>query len=101
MATEREIVRGIYTGEELPEDEEVDHIYGDLWPIILSNVTHLSIFQSLSVIRRDAFRCHPNIIEFCHNTVKRIERNTFQECPRLKRLIMPGVEEIELCAFHD
>ena len=94
------IVRGIFTGEEQPEDE-VENEWG-IWPIILRNVTHLSICQSLSVIREDAFHCHPNIIELiCHIGLKKIEEFAFGNCPRLKRLVMSGVEEVEFGAFNE
>ena len=31
--------------------------------------------------------------------MKKIEWGAFESCPRLKRLVMPGVEEVEQCAF--
>ena len=70
----------VYTGENDPP-----HI-----------ATHVSIHESITVIPSELFLEHPNIIELiCHFGVKKIERKAFRDCPRLKRLIMPGVEEIE------
>ena len=100
MAAVGDIIRGIFTGDEQPEDEVEDHL-GRVWPIILPHVTHLSVHDSISVIQRHALRCHPNLVELiCHDGVIKIESCAFYNCPRLKRLIIPGVEEIELCAFR-
>ena len=68
---EGNIIRGIFTGEEEPEDHWEDK-FGAVWPIILRNVTHLSICQSLTVIRRYAFNGHPNLVELiCHIGLKK------------------------------
>ena len=63
MAAEGDIVRGIFTGEELPEDE-VENECGDVWPIIFPHVTHVSVHDSIAVIRRDAFYRHPNLLNY-------------------------------------
>ena len=66
-AEEGNIIRGIFTGEEEPEDHwDWENEFGEVqvWPIILSNVTHLCVRDSIAVIRREAFYGHPNIVEF-------------------------------------
>ena len=55
-AEEGDIDRGIFTREEQPQDEVEDDENGEVWPIILLNVTHLSVHDSMTVIREDAFR---------------------------------------------
>ena len=100
MAAEGDIIRGIFAGEEQPV--AVEHQYGGVRSIILPNITHLSICQSLTFIPQFAFYYHPDIIELnCHKNVKRIEGRAFTKCISLKRLIMPGVEEVEIDAFGD
>ena len=64
------------------------------------DATHVSIHKSITVIPEKLFSQHPNIIELiCHINVKKIEEEAFYCCPRLKRLVMPGVEEMEWGAF--
>ena len=98
-AEEGNIIRGVFTGEEEPEefwDED-----GNLLESILLNITHLSVHESITVIPGEALFYHPNIVELiCHNGVKKIEYEAFDICPRLKRLVMPGVEEVEWGAFN-
>ena len=99
MAAEGDIIRGIFTGEEQPHT--VEHHYGEVWPIILPNIKHLSVHDSVTVIPGDAFYCHSNIVELtCHN-VKRIEIYAFRRCPSLQRLIMSSVEVVGQEAFGD
>ena len=100
MAANGDIVRGIFTGEEEPERRQAEDMFGGVWTIILPNVTHLSIHESITIIPSHKFHCHPNIVELiCHNGVRTIEYDAFWSCPRLKRLIMPGIEEVERCVF--
>eukprot|EP00984_Skeletonema_dohrnii_P021466 scaffold10729_cov91-Skeletonema_dohrnii-CCMP3373.AAC.9 len=76
-----------YTGE----DRRVPH-----------DVTHVTVDQSVRVIRRRAFYEHPNIVEvICHVNVKKVGEGAFNNCPSLRRLIMPGVEVVEQCAFTE
>ena len=73
----------IFTGERVP-----DHI------------THVLIAKALNFVRARAFHDHPNIQEvICHDGVEKIEKFAFNRCPRLLRVIMPGVKEIEAYAF--
>ena len=99
MAAEGNNIRGIFTGEEEPEDTvEVEN--GDEVPIILPTVTHLNICPSVAIIPSYAFCYHPSIIELnCHNGVKRIEEYALYKCPSLERLILPGVEIVQTHAF--
>lgn len=65
------------------------------------NATHVIIHDSVTAIPSRAFLGHPNIVEvILHEGVDRIERWAFYECPRLKRVIMPGVKIIEAFAFY-
>ena len=74
----------VYTGEDLPP----------------RGATHVSIDKSITAIPSELFWEHPNIMELiCHIGVKKIQRQAFENCPRLKRLVIPGVEEVEEDAF--
>ena len=80
-------VRYLYRGE---EDEEIPE----------DVVTHVYVDELTTVVRRWAFKCHPNIIEvICHDKVERIEEEAFCGCRLLRRVIMPGVTIIEQSAF--
>eukprot|EP00573_Skeletonema_grethae_P012718 CAMPEP_0201710204 /NCGR_PEP_ID=MMETSP0578-20130828/58508_1 /ASSEMBLY_ACC=CAM_ASM_000663 /TAXON_ID=267565 /ORGANISM="Skeletonema grethea, Strain CCMP 1804" /LENGTH=302 /DNA_ID=CAMNT_0048199225 /DNA_START=98 /DNA_END=1006 /DNA_ORIENTATION=- len=62
------------------------------------DATH--IFVSVRVILRLTFRGHPNIVEvICDEDVEKIEERAFARCPRLRRVIMPGVKIVEQDAF--
>jgi hypothetical protein len=64
------------------------------------HVTHVLIDKALKFIRARAFNSHPNIEEvICHDGVLKIEEFAFYACPRLRRVIMPGVKEVEKGAF--
>ena len=66
------------------------------------NVTRVRIDESISVIPTRAFYCHPNIKELdCHDKVEKVETQTFFMCRSLRRIIMPGVKEVEHEAFYD
>ena len=80
-----DIIRFTYTGadgERIPDE-----------------ATH--IFVDAAFIPPVAFFQHPNIIEVvCSKRVKKIGVDAFWRCPNLKRVIMPGVKEVEGSAFH-
>ncbi len=86
MEAEGNIInRYIYSGEE-----------GEVIP---DNATH--VFVVAKIILRSAFLHHPNIVEMvCHKNVEKIERAAFSGCPRLRRVIMPGVKIVEKEAFY-
>ena len=72
-------IRYVYRGE---EDE-----------IIPREATHITVAKSVTIVRANAFRGHPNIVEIiCHDGVEKIEREAFYHCPVLQRVIMPGVK---------
>ena len=77
------IIRFTYTGEEIiPED--ATHIIVD------------AVF-----IPRWAFQDHQNIVEvICSEKVKWIKECAFENCPKLRRVIMPGVQLVEDAAFQ-
>ena len=78
------IFTGVY-GEDIPRD-----------------ATRVIIHESVSVIPSLVFRRHPNVVEvICHDGVKEIEPFVFDSCPRLKRVIMPGVKVIGEWAFFN
>eukprot|EP00577_Skeletonema_sp_RCC1716_P020819 CAMPEP_0113375426 /NCGR_PEP_ID=MMETSP0013_2-20120614/2099_1 /TAXON_ID=2843 ORGANISM="Skeletonema costatum, Strain 1716" /NCGR_SAMPLE_ID=MMETSP0013_2 /ASSEMBLY_ACC=CAM_ASM_000158 /LENGTH=300 /DNA_ID=CAMNT_0000257459 /DNA_START=9 /DNA_END=911 /DNA_ORIENTATION=- /assembly_acc=CAM_ASM_000158 len=85
MAAEGDHIRRYnYNGE----DEEVP-----------DDATHVTIAASVRVIPEDAF-LGSNIVEvICDVNVKKVEEFAFNDCPSLRRVIMPGVEVIERCAF--
>eukprot|EP00985_Skeletonema_marinoi_P017492 scaffold9599_cov152-Skeletonema_marinoi.AAC.2 len=68
--------------------------------VIPNGITRVRIHESLTVIRAWAFKGNRSIEEVkCHDRVKTIEESAFFNCPSLRRVIMPGVEEVEGWAF--
>ena len=62
--------------------------------------THIFVHKDVSFVRARAFRNHRNIIEvICHVNVEMIEEEAFRNCPRLRRVIMPGVKIVEKMVF--
>ena len=62
--------------------------------------THIFVHKDVSFVRARAFCGHRNIIEvICHVNVEKIEEEAFRNCPRLRRVIMPGVKEVEKMVF--
>ncbi len=85
-AVDGAIVRYVYRGEE-----------GEVIP---REATHVVTVANITFVRRNAFYEHPNIIEvICHEDVEKIEKIAFLNCPRLRRVIMPGVTIVEVMAF--
>jgi len=69
--------------------------------VIPDYATHVTVDESVRVIRRRAFYCHPNIVEvICGPNVEKVEECAFIYCILLRRVIMPGVEVVEGGAFH-
>jgi len=70
--------------------------------VLPRHVTHVRIDKSLTVIPARAFHAHPNITELvCHDGVKKVEEWAFDQCPSLRRVIMPGVKEVEENVFYE
>ena len=68
--------------------------------VIPRHVTHVYV-ANLSAVPAGAFRNHPNIEEVeCHEGVEKIEEWAFDNCPSLRRIIMPGVKKVEEFSFH-
>ena len=66
------------------------------------HVTHVVIDKALKFVPAEAFRRHPNIEEVIfRDGVKKIEERVFQDCSKLRRVIMPGVKRVERYAFHN
>ena len=79
-------IRYIYRGE------EGEHIPRE--------ATHITVGEDVTVILRRAFHRHRNIIEvICHENVKKIGEEAFYGCPKLRRVIMPGVKVVEMLTF--
>ena len=75
---------------------------GRVGEVIPRHVTHVLIAKALKFVPRRAFKEHPNIEEvICHDGVVKIEEAAFSRCPRLRRVIMPGVKEVENYAFNE
>ena len=90
MAAEGEIVivRFTYTGAD-----------GEVIP---DEATHITVAEDCTFVHEQAFERHPNIIEVvCHLHVEKIEQMAFYECYSLRRVIMPGVKEVEYAAFSE
>ena len=82
-------IRYIYRGEEGEHN------------IIPREATHITVDKDVTVVRAFAFQGHPNIVEvICHEKVERIEQYAFNNCPSLRRVVMPGVKIVEFMAFH-
>ena len=74
----------VFTGQRVP-----DHI------------THVRIGLALNFVAARAFKENPYIEEvICHDGVRKIEQFAFFVCPSLRRVIIPGVKEVEMCAFN-
>ena len=68
----------------------------------IPEATHIIVHKDVTVILRRAFEFNRNIIEvICHENVERIEGMAFSFCRNLRRVIMPGVKEVETRAFID
>jgi hypothetical protein len=66
------------------------------------HITHVLIDNGLNFVPAQAFWQHPNIQEvICHDGVVRIEEAAFSRCPRLRRVIMPGVKFLQDDVFYD
>ena len=64
------------------------------------DVTHVTIDKSVTVIPANAFYYNRNIVEvICDVNVKRAERLAFLNCTPLIRVIMPGVEVVEMLSL--
>ena len=74
---------------------------GEEGEVIHREATHIIVGEDVTVILREAFKDHPNIVEvFCHEKVEKIKPFAFYGCPRLRRVIMPGVKIVEDIAFY-
>eukprot|EP00984_Skeletonema_dohrnii_P007524 scaffold2736_cov82-Skeletonema_dohrnii-CCMP3373.AAC.3 len=70
--------------------------------VIPLGVTRVRIDESLTVIPASAFRENRHIEEVkCHDRVKTVKAGAFDSCPSLRRVIMPGVEDVENGAFYE
>ena len=68
--------------------------------VIPLDVTHVTVHDSITVIPADLFQFYFNIVELiCHDGVIIIEGCAFNNCLRLKRVIIPGVKIIGDSAF--
>jgi len=76
------------------------YVYNGEAIIIPRNVTRVRIDESLTVIPAAAFYENRTIEELdCHDRVKTVGAWAFYRCTSLRRVIMPGVEEVEQYAF--
>ena len=81
-------IRYIYRGEE-----------GEIIPRWATHIT-IAEYCYCTFVRVRAFQEHPNIVEvICHDNIKKVGEEAFEQCPSLRRVIMPGVKEVEDCAF--
>ena len=77
------------------------YIYrGEQSEVIPGDATHIIVDKDVTVILDRAFYWHKHIVEIiCHDRVERIERAAFFNCPRLRRVVMPGVKIVWHEAF--
>ena len=72
---------------------------GEEGEFIPRDATH--VFVKAEVVPARAFYQHPNIEEvICSEDVEKIEQEAFYKCPRLRKAVMPGVRDVETCAFQ-
>lgn len=63
-------------------------------------ITHVFIDGSIDTVPQWTFAGNDSIEEvICHENLKKIEECAFERCPRLTKVVMPGVSVIEDCAF--
>ena len=88
--------------EDSVEEEIISYIYRDeVGEIIPREATHIFVGDDVTFVRARAFYCHCGIIEvICHDRVEKIEREAFDGCLNLRRVIMPGVKIVEEYAFY-
>ena len=73
---------------------------GEDGEIIPREATHIFVGEC-TFVRAEAFLLHPNIVEIIfHDKVEKIEAGAFQNCKKLRRVIMPGVKILEARAFY-
>ncbi len=75
---------------------------GEEGEIIPDEATHITVGGDVTLVRARAFRGHRKVVEIiCHENVEKIERFAFANCHNLRRVIMPGVKEVEEEAFFE
>ena len=68
--------------------------------VVPRHVTHVLIDKALKFVPAWAFYNHFKIQEvICHDGVEKIEKYAFNNCPSLRRVIMPGVKVVAQYAF--
>ncbi len=73
---------------------------GEEGEIIPRSAKIITVHESVRIIREGAFYWHPNIVEVtCHDKVEKIEIDAFRRCPRLRKVIVPGVKIVEAYVF--
>ena len=74
---------------------------GEVVPDHVTQV-QVTVDASVTIIPEGAFEEHPNIEEvYCHAKVEKIGHAAFAECPSLRRVSMPGVEDVKEEAFYE
>ena len=69
---------------------------------IPDGATRVTVAKDCTFVRAHAFRGHRNIVTLvCHDKVEKIERYAFNGCPRLRKVVMPGVKIAEGNAFGE
>ena len=75
---------------------------GEEGEIIPPEATHIIVGEDCTFVRARAFMWHHNIVEvICHEDVEKIEKYAFDNCPRLRRVVMPGVKVVEGGVFNN
>ena len=73
---------------------------GAIGEVIPREATHINMDKGVRIVLEEAFRDFINVVELiCHEGVEKIEEWAFWGCPRLRRVIMPGVKIVEAEAF--
>ena len=79
----------------------IRYIYrGEVGEVIPREATHVIVAKDVTIILEGAFKGHRNIVEvICHDNVEIVEEGAFNNCPSLRRVIMPGVKSVKRYAF--
>jgi hypothetical protein len=75
---------------------------GEVGERIPRGATYVTVADDCTFVRANAIQGHRNIVTLiCHDRVERIERYALCNCPRLQKVVMPGVKTAQHAAFSE
>ncbi len=73
---------------------------GEVGERIPRGATYVTVADDCTFVRANAIQGHRNIVTLiCHDRVEKIEKYALSNCPRLQKVIMPGVKVVGDRAF--